>query len=663
MNRLLFLFLAVVLAGCTTVSSGDQIDGMQGEWFLVSGRSGDVDFPSSEGEFWRIEVDGDQLSSFGFCNEYEATIRVSDGRFEATDAFRTAMGCADADADSLEFVFFSAIDSSVEVQFRDGALVLVGEQSELVFTSDRPRPPAADVPKVLVVAEENGLAPLGAAGCEPASTVVGNEALATSDSLTAWVLLFNDTNPLSIHAPGVLKMVWSPGGIGEFSGQLVSPTGARTELVDASGPAQATWERVLPGLEWEFNVEFDVPGCWQVHVMQGDDTADLWLSVGVEGGRVLNYRGMTLDEATARLEEAGLVGSVPPFDSQDPNSMVIAQDTRRGEMLASGSVVELRTVTTFELSCDDRVGGPDISSNAYVGSAHTIWPVTFSPLLLGSDNRPQSEFEPDSEGRLFAYTLITQVRQTDGPLWVVLWSDAAGNDPTLLFDTSRFRSDGRYLLSDGAQAVRIPNCDGVAPFSTTGYHQFVGGILMDRPQCVKIRIFNEDLRSGDRRIVGFGTTCPAPDPVAGFDVEVDVPLGWYRAPDTLTPNLSSPVEVLSVGTYQLRGGGSVCAHLPENALRDIGAEDALVSLQVRRTGSGGTPWPSTWSTEVLPPTDEMNDAKGCAEQPDLDVRWKEFSYDGTSIYVLVAFGDDVSEETTAAVWAMLDSFALHDASR
>src|SRR4051794_26016923 len=60
---------------------------------------------------------------------------------------------------------------------------------------------------------------------------------------------------------------------------------------------------------------------------------------------------------------------------------------------------------------------------------------------------------------------------------------------------------------------------------------------------------------------------------------VTYPRDWTRAETNLTPRLASPKEILSIGTYPLRPGGSNCAQVPVNALEDLGPADAFFTIE------------------------------------------------------------------------------------
>jgi len=145
--------------------------------------------------------------------------------------------------------------------------------------------------------------------------------------------------------------------------------------------------------------------------------------------------------------------------------------------------------------------------------------------------------------------------------------------------------------------------------------------------------------------------------------EITYPADWYRADQILAPALTSPPqqieEVLSLGTYPLRPGGSKCPHVPLNALLDLGPVDALISI-VLGTGTGN-PWPAAFGPDSFLPGeiagDAPVDARTCSGRADLDYRWGVYSLDGRSVQIFVAFGDSVGVKTQTQTWRVLDSLS------
>src|SRR5258707_14302926 len=78
---------------------------------------------------------------------------------------------------------------------------------------------------------------------------------------------------------------------------------------------------------------------------------------------------------------------------------------------------------------------------------------------------------------------------------------------------------------------------------------------------------------------------------ARYHYSVTYPSSWHRASRSLTPHLSDPHEILTVGTGRLPVGGPRCAQVPVSALEAVGPTGALVSIQERApaTADGGFP--------------------------------------------------------------------------
>jgi streptogramin lyase len=146
----------------------------------------------------------------------------------------------------------------------------------------------------------------------------------------------------------------------------------------------------------------------------------------------------------------------------------------------------------------------------------------------------------------------------------------------------------------------------------------------------------------------------------GFSVAY--PGSWYRATESLTPILVDPVEILSVGTYELRPGGERCAQFPDPALDELGPEDALVSIQEEPSLKR----PEWWSPRPahFGPDDGRGDdeSPGCVSQPkEFFHRWIPFQDRGRGLYAFVAIGREASAETRRETWAVLDSLEFDPA--
>jgi streptogramin lyase len=140
----------------------------------------------------------------------------------------------------------------------------------------------------------------------------------------------------------------------------------------------------------------------------------------------------------------------------------------------------------------------------------------------------------------------------------------------------------------------------------------------------------------------------------GFSVAY--PGSWHRAIESLTPILVDPVEILSVGTYELRPGGERCAQFPDRALDELGSEDAFVSIQEEPSLER----PRWWSPRPahFGPDDGRGDdeSPGCLSQPkEFFHRWIPFQDRGRGFYAFVAIGKNASAQTQRAVWTVLDT--------
>jgi hypothetical protein len=143
------------------------------------------------------------------------------------------------------------------------------------------------------------------------------------------------------------------------------------------------------------------------------------------------------------------------------------------------------------------------------------------------------------------------------------------------------------------------------------------------------------------------------DPAQGFSVEY--PSTWRRATTDLTPNLTDPVEILSLGTGYLVPGGRSCAQLPMNALKAMSPTDGFVSVQEQHSAPTGL-FPDR--PDRFPPPGYEGDSEVAAclsRPPKVDSWWIRFQDAGRAFYVLVAIGRQASEETRAETWAILDS--------
>lgn len=150
-------------------------------------------------------------------------------------------------------------------------------------------------------------------------------------------------------------------------------------------------------------------------------------------------------------------------------------------------------------------------------------------------------------------------------------------------------------------------------------------------------------------------------PAVGWTVVADArrglrvafPSSWRRAKRSLTPFLSDPREILSVGTGALVAAPGRCAHMPVGALSRLRAGDVLLSLQERQNPGRGYPLrPSHFRLGRA----NLSEAAACLSDPSrLDTWWMPFRDGHRAFYALVALGRPVADERRRLAERVLDS--------
>ena len=135
------------------------------------------------------------------------------------------------------------------------------------------------------------------------------------------------------------------------------------------------------------------------------------------------------------------------------------------------------------------------------------------------------------------------------------------------------------------------------------------------------------------------------------------PEGWNRAPETLTPNLDQPMELVSLGTYQLGPGGEDCVQIPERAIESLGPTDALITVQEASSGAKFPARPTTFSAE----DGEVSEAVDCLDNAeDVFFRMFRFRDEGRNFYAYAAIGNSASPQTRREVWQILNAVLFCD---
>jgi hypothetical protein len=147
-------------------------------------------------------------------------------------------------------------------------------------------------------------------------------------------------------------------------------------------------------------------------------------------------------------------------------------------------------------------------------------------------------------------------------------------------------------------------------------------------------------------------------PYTRHGVTVELPSGWHRARNNLTPNLGpDPREVLAVASYPLRYRPHQCAQFPVSALEDLGRRGAFVELEERKTGADPSEFPAR-PARFGPSLGGPSEAAACVPGTRMFERFFGFTDHGRHFYALVAFGPDASKATRDEAWGVLDSLKI-----
>ena len=162
------------------------------------------------------------------------------------------------------------------------------------------------------------------------------------------------------------------------------------------------------------------------------------------------------------------------------------------------------------------------------------------------------------------------------------------------------------------------------------------------------------------------TTSEAPGWTTFEDPEarltVSHPPDWLPAPERLMPGLSDPRELVALSTFDARRGGENCAHMPENAIEDMGPTDALVVVEERLAEvEGGLPsdYPPRPSHFGASDGGYPSEAVDCLDRrKEFFDRLIPFSDAGRSFYAYVAFGPETPSAVRTEAWAILDRLEI-----
>jgi hypothetical protein len=192
---------------------------------------------------------------------------------------------------------------------------------------------------------------------------------------------------------------------------------------------------------------------------------------------------------------------------------------------------------------------------------------------------------------------------------------------------------------------------------------FVGGLVWAATQI-----------GTDRTTAPAGTTTPAPTVYRDdrHGLSVDVPSGWQVAAEPLNTWVSSPGEVLSMGTYALRPGGHALTdfQLPSRALEDLGPDDILIWVTEAGDAGGFAERPARFGRSQPCGGDDWS--RLCPEPSGrtlpltiagVHAWWLGFADAGRGFYVFVGMGAQAYADPSRAQtpWNVLDSLSFDPA--
>jgi len=164
-------------------------------------------------------------------------------------------------------------------------------------------------------------------------------------------------------------------------------------------------------------------------------------------------------------------------------------------------------------------------------------------------------------------------------------------------------------------------------------------------------------------LVACGDTATSPStvhqrPERGYSLTV--PEGWHRADHNLTPQITDPVETLSLSTTAFRANDRIC-----DALKRVVPDGAFLTLQERGAGvSDSRDFPAR-PAHFRPRRAEEGHStwplcgvhQGESPIP-MDHYWFGFSDAGRAFHVLVAFGKEAPDDVRDDAFATLDSLRI-----
>ena len=144
----------------------------------------------------------------------------------------------------------------------------------------------------------------------------------------------------------------------------------------------------------------------------------------------------------------------------------------------------------------------------------------------------------------------------------------------------------------------------------------------------------------------------------GFSLEL--PSGWTRASGKITPQITDPLEILTVATFSIAGADpqGMCEPGSRPALPAFTARDALVTLQESGRGAlrinplSHPPRPERFRPENFPDGSTFTDC--FVGDLAVEDHWFGFADAGRAFHVLVIIGRAAPIHVRDEAWSILD---------
>jgi hypothetical protein len=294
---------------------------------------------------------------------------------------------------------------------------------------------------------------------------------------------------------------------------------------------------------------------------------------------------------------------------------------------------------------------------------------------LAPDDAPPLVRERMGERSLYSADEMAFVVRGDRAVTVAI-PESERRHASLLFDTIRFRwkgADAEFVerfglaqVSDGRPAVRVEPC-------RSGPTLFGRGFVVAGARCLPLDVWVDGEAKPMRTLISFamGACAQAEAPPAWtayrsaeWGYSVSFPANWQRATRSLTPKLTDPREILSLGTFPLRYRPTNCEAFAGSAQQDLGDPGRPAHHPESGIPTPEQGYPEGKIVNVPPRPGRFGPESGSGTRTtdcpgsQASVQWINFRDAGRYFYALLAFGRSAPVELRHDAYRILDSLRL-----